>query len=102
MLGNGELCGDERSIMRRFLPENFLVATPMGLTRKMLKGGTGKGPIMKFASISFLIRVSTVSGSVRADWRLGHMRLSEWRFPTPGWKPCESPDSKYLVNCGSG
>ncbi len=71
MLGNGELCGDERSIMRRFLPENFLVATPMGLTRKMLKGGTGKGPIMKFASISFLIRVSTVSGSVRADWRLG-------------------------------
>ncbi len=56
----------------------------MGLTRKMLKGGTGKGPIMKFASISFLLRISTVSGSVRADWRLGQMRLSEGRFPTPG------------------
>ncbi len=39
---------------------------------------------MKFASISFLIRISTVSGSVRADWRLGQMRLSEGRFPTPG------------------
>ncbi len=52
MLGNGELCGDDRSIMRRFLPENFLVAMPMGLTRKTLKGGTEKGPIMKFASIS--------------------------------------------------
>ncbi len=102
MLGNGELCGDERSIMRRFLPENFLVATPMGLTRKMLKGGTGKGPIMKFASIYFLIRISTDSGSVSADWRLGQMRLSEGRFPTPGWKPCERPDSKYLVKCGSG
>ncbi len=84
MLGNGELCGDERSIMRRFVPENFLVATPMGLTFKMLKGGTEKGPIMKFASISFLIRISTVSGSVRTDWRLGQMRLSEGSFPTPG------------------
>ncbi len=81
MLGNEELCGDERSIMWCFLPENFLVATPMGL---MLKGGTGKGPIMKFASISFLIRISTVSGWVRADWRLGQMGFSEGRFPTPG------------------
>ncbi len=43
MLGNGELCGDERSIMRRFLPEHFLVATPMGLTRKGEKGGRRRG-----------------------------------------------------------
>ncbi len=85
MLGNGELCGDERSIMKRFFfTENVLVATPMGLTRKILKGGMEKGPIMKFASISFLIRILTVSGSVRADWRLGQMRLSEGKFPTPG------------------
>ncbi len=70
--------------MRRFLPENFLVATPMGLTQKVLNGGSEKGPIMKFASISFLIRRSTVSGSARADWRLGRMRFSEGRFSTPG------------------
>ncbi len=92
MLGNGELCGDDRSIMRRFLPENFLVAIPMGLTRKTLKGGTEKGPIMKFASISFLIRISTVSGSVRADWRLGQMRFWVGRLLTPGWKPFDRPD----------
>ncbi len=50
-----------------FLPENFLVATPMGLTQKTLKVGTEKGLIMKFASISFLIRISTVSDLARAD-----------------------------------
>ncbi len=55
----------------------------MGLTQKTLKVGMEKGLIMKFASISFLIRISTVSGLARADWRLGQMRLSEGRFP-PG------------------
>ncbi len=35
----GELRGADRSIIRRFLPENFLVATPMGLIQKTVKGG---------------------------------------------------------------
>lgn len=35
MLGNEELCRAERSIIKRFLLENFLIATPVGLnTRK--------------------------------------------------------------------
>ncbi len=38
---NGELCGDERSIMRR--PEYFVLATPIALTRKNVKGRNGKG-----------------------------------------------------------
>ncbi len=42
MLGNGELRGADRSIIRRFLPENFLVATPMGLIQKTVKGGSVK------------------------------------------------------------
>ena len=67
--------GAERSIIRRFLPENFLVATPIGLIRKHSKGGMSKGPIIKPDSISFLIRMSTVSGSAKADWRLLHMIL---------------------------
>ncbi len=72
--------------MRRFLAENFLVAIPMGLMRKTLKGGMEKGPIMKFASVSFLIRRSTVSGSTRVNWRLGQVRLWEGRFFYTGMK----------------
>ncbi len=56
MLENGELCGADRSIIKRFFPENFLVATPIGLMRKVSKGGVSKGPIMKPDSTSFLIR----------------------------------------------
>lgn len=75
MLGNGELCGAERSIIKHFLPENFLVATPMALMQKHSKGGMLKRPIINPDSISFLLSVSTVSGSVRADRRLSHMIL---------------------------
>ncbi len=61
--------GKRDQLLAFFLPENFLVATPMRLTWKVFNGGTEKGPIMKFASISFLMRRLTVSGSARADWR---------------------------------
>ncbi len=42
--------------------------------------------IVKFASISFLIRISTVSGSARADWRMGQMRVSEGEISHTGVK----------------
>lgn len=67
MLVNGELCGADRSIIRHFLPENFLVATPMGLIRNRSNGGLSNGPIMKPDSTSFLISLFTTSGSMRAD-----------------------------------
>lgn len=55
------------------LPENFLVAMPIGLMRNELKGGTDKGAMMNFESISFWIRRSTAnwgrSGFGWADWR---------------------------------
>lgn len=94
MLGRGEEWGDERSMMRRFFLENFLVAAPMGLTRNELNGGTENGPIMNSESISFLMTASTVLGSARADWRLGQIRLREGGVAMPGLKPCERPCNK--------
>lgn len=41
------------------------------------KGGVLNRPIMKPDSISFLISLSIVSGSARADWRLLQMMLCE-------------------------
>ncbi len=43
-------------MVSRFLPENFPVAMPMGLMRKILKGGSLKGPIMKPDLTSFPMR----------------------------------------------
>ncbi len=94
MLENGELCGADRSIIKRFFPENFLVATPIGLMRKVSNGGVLKGPIMKPDSTSFLIRLSTVSGSASADWRLLLMMLCESGHVVPGLKPCLRPDNR--------
>ncbi len=94
MLENGELCGADRSIITRFFPENFLVATPIGLMRKVSNGGVLKGPIMKPDSTSFLIRLSTVSGSASADWRLLLMMLCESGHVVPGLKPCLRPDNR--------
>ncbi len=73
ILGIVELWGEDKSMISRFLPENFLVAMPMGLMRKILKGGSSKGPIMKPDLTSFAMRSFTVSGSARADWRLLQM-----------------------------
>ncbi len=73
-----------------------------GANSENIKGRNGKGPIMKFASISFLIRISTVSGSVRADWRLGQMRLWVGRFLTPGWKPMWETWYDIIKKWGSG
>lgn len=56
-----------RSIIRLFLPENFLVATPMGLIRNRSNGGLSNGPIMKPDSTSFLISLFTTPGSMRVD-----------------------------------
>ncbi len=65
--------GEDKSMISRFLPENFPVAIPMGLTRKTLKGGSLKGPIMKPDLTSSPMRSFTTSGSAWADWRLLQM-----------------------------
>ena len=67
MLGMSELWGEERSKMRRFLPEYLRTATPMGLILYKGKGGLSKGPIMNLSSTSLARRESTASGSLMAD-----------------------------------
>lgn len=85
-----------------FLSKNILVATPIGLTWKTLKRGTEKGPIIKFSSNSFLIKRSTTSGAVKADWRFGQIRLQGGRLSTPGWKPKDRTVNRNSVNLGLG
>ncbi len=46
MLGIEESWGADRSIMKHFLSEYFLVVTPMGLTLEMEKGDFENGPTM--------------------------------------------------------
>ena len=46
ILGTEVPWGEEKSMMSRFLPEYFLVVTPMGLMRKVGNGGEEKGLIM--------------------------------------------------------
>lgn len=53
MLRKVELCGEERSIIRCFLAENFRVATPIRLMRETLNEEAENSPIMKLLSISF-------------------------------------------------
>ena len=74
-------------MMSLFLPEYFLVATPMGLIRNVGNGGEEKGPIMNPFFTSFWRRVVTVSGSVEADWRLLQMWLDAGVVMRPGWNP---------------
>ena len=59
--------GGKRSIMSLFLPKYFLVATPIGLTRKTGKGRELNRPIMNPSLTSFASNAWTVSGSFRAD-----------------------------------
>lgn len=87
MLGTEVPWGEERSMMSRFLPEYLRVATPMGLMRKVGKGGEEKGPIMKPFLTSFWRRERTVSGSVVADKRLWQVWLAEGSVMSPGEKP---------------
>jgi len=85
-----------------FSPENFLVATPMGLIRKCSNGSVSNGPIIKPDSISFLISSSTTSGSARADWRLSQMIFWVGWHSTPCLKPCLRPDNRSFVKLTSG
>ena len=87
MLGTDEPCGEERSMISRFFPEYFLVATPMGLIRKEGKGGEEKGPIMNLFLTSFWRRVVTVSGSVVAERRLLQTWVDEGVVARPGRNP---------------
>lgn len=75
MLGNVELCGKDRSIIRCFLLEKFRAAMPIGLIQEMLKGGAENGQIIKLLSISFLMNWLTISGLPVADCKLGQKRL---------------------------
>ncbi len=72
--------------MSRFLPENFLVATPMGLMRNSSNGGELKGPIMNPESSSFLMRAWTMRGSAVADCKLLQIMLEFGMLSRPGVK----------------
>ncbi len=68
-------------MISRFLPENFLVAMPMGLMRKILKGGSSKGTIMKPDFTSFAMRSFTyrarrgrIGGCYRCDFGKARIR----------------------------
>ena len=102
MLGIEEPWGEDRSMIRRFLPEYLRVATPTGLMRNLVNGGEGNGPIMKPCWTSLVIRVSIVSGSVRADWRLLQTWLVSGSVTRPGEKPWLRPSRKNRTKLGSG
>ena len=70
-LGHGPARGADRSMIKRFFPEYLRVAIPMGLQRNGLKGGVENGPTMYPLDTSLSSREATVTGSLRADWRLG-------------------------------
>ena len=56
-------------MIKRFFPEYFLVAIPIGLMRVVEKGYLSNGPIMNPFVISSSSKVSTTSGSFKADCR---------------------------------
>lgn len=60
----------DKSIIRCFFPEYFLVVTPNGLILNMEKGGLSNGPIMYPFSTSLASKLSTTFGSWKADCRL--------------------------------
>ncbi len=68
-----ELWGEDKSMISRFLHENFPVAIQNRLMRKISKGSSLKGPIMKPDLTSFPMRLFMTSGSAWADWRLLQM-----------------------------
>ena len=80
MLGMVLPWGAERSMMRRFFPEYFLVAMPMGLIRNLGNGGWSNGPIMKPSSSSLAMRLLTDCGS-RAPKHRSRRLVPAWA----GW-----------------
>ncbi len=80
--------------MSCFLPENFLVATPMGLMRKSSNGGELKGPIMNPESSSFLMRAWTMRGSAVTDCKLLQIMLEFGMLSRPGSKPSFKPERR--------
>lgn len=95
MLRKVDSCGAERSIIKRFFPpENFLVATPMGLMQNIWKGGNPKGLIIKPDSTSSHKRSSTISNLEIAVCRLLQIMLEEGRSSSPEVKTILRQDRK--------
>lgn len=63
MLGNAELCGDERTIIMRFFPRKCSGGNAYRTDTENAKGVSENGAIINFVSIPFLIMCSTVSDS---------------------------------------
>ena len=66
------------------------------------EGGEVNGPIMNPCRTSLSIKVSTVSGSVRADWRLLQMWEVVGSVTKPGENPKLRPSMKKRTKSGSG
>ena len=88
-----EAGGNDRSIIKRHLPDLFLGTAPRGLTTKASSGGIEKGPALWPASHSF---VSIMAGRNSADGRLCTMQGARGpRYPVR--KPFVNPWSRYCV-----
>ncbi len=81
-------------MISRFLTENFLVATPMGLMQNNSNGAELKGPIMNPESSYFLMRASTMRGSAVADCKLLQIMLEFGMLSRPGSKPSFKPERR--------
>ncbi len=96
MLRMWEPCGEDRSVISLFFPEHFRVVIPIGLMQNTGIGGLLNWTVINSSLTSWANRVSTVWGSVRADWRLWQVWEVSGSTSIPGWKPCVKPDTVYL------
>lgn len=86
MLGNWELCGAETFY-------HFCGSHSNRADTETVEWGIDHGSL-----IQLLIRLSTVSGSARAEWRLSQIILWEGRLSTPGLKKTCSRTDRSKVS----
>ena len=94
--------GDDKSTISRFLSEYFLSTTPIGLHRKLLKGGVSNGPSKNPLSTSVFSSEVTMSGWSSAEWRFRQINDASGGLRMPLSKPSLRPVIRYFTKSGSG
>ncbi len=100
MLGNREVCGADRSMIKRFFPRKFSSGNADGADAKKLKRGCIERADHKtgfdffFDQISYYIWYCKCRSSQIMFLERGHV--------TPGLKPSSRPESRRLVKLVSG
>lgn len=77
-----------------FFPSVFSGCDAQWADAKKRNGGWGIGPIMNPSLTSLASRLSTLSGSLRADWCFLHVQETDGWATIHGWKPDEKPFTK--------